>query len=91
MIEIDRRESFYQQEYRGCARLLRDTNRHRRESGRERIRFGMKFYGGDDCANESGSCLPCRDSPAKRPEHAARAAGKVAPRAPDLLVAHERG
>ncbi|WLE61720.1 hypothetical protein GIY62_30225 [Burkholderia plantarii] len=55
MIEIDRRESFYQQEYRGCARLLRDTNRHRRESGRERIRFGMKFYGGDDCANESGS------------------------------------
>ncbi len=62
MIEIDRRENFYQQEYRGCARSLRDTNRHRRESGRERIRFGMKFYGGDDCANESGSCLPCRDS-----------------------------
>lgn len=29
MIEISKRESFYQQEYCGCVYSLRDTNRHR--------------------------------------------------------------
>jgi len=45
MIDISKREAFYQQEYCGCAYSLRDTNRHRREQGREPIRIGVKFYG----------------------------------------------
>jgi epoxyqueuosine reductase len=45
MIEISKREQFYQQEYCGCIYSLRDTNRHRREQGREPIRRGEKFYG----------------------------------------------
>ncbi len=47
MIEISKRENFYQQEYCGCVYSLRDTNRHRRESGREAIEMGVKFYGKD--------------------------------------------
>jgi predicted adenine nucleotide alpha hydrolase (AANH) superfamily ATPase len=47
MIEISKREHFYQQEYCGCVYSLRDTNRHRRDSGRERIKIGLKFYGDD--------------------------------------------
>jgi hypothetical protein len=46
MIEISKREHFYQQEYCGCAYSLRDTNQHRVASGRERIRLGELFYGG---------------------------------------------
>jgi len=53
MIEISKRENFYQQEYCGCVYSLRDTNRHRVESGRERIQLGVKFYGDDDSAMES--------------------------------------
>ena len=45
MIEISKRENFYQQEYCGCVYSLRDTNKHRRESGRERIAMGVQFYG----------------------------------------------
>ncbi len=45
MIEISKRENFYQQEYCGCVYSLRDTNRHRRENGRERIRIGVLYYG----------------------------------------------
>jgi epoxyqueuosine reductase len=45
MIEISKREHFYQQEYCGCVYSLRDTNRHRREQGRERIEIGTQFYG----------------------------------------------
>ena len=48
MIEISKREAFYQQEYCGCVYSLRDTNRHRRDNGRERIQIGVKFYGKDD-------------------------------------------
>jgi predicted adenine nucleotide alpha hydrolase (AANH) superfamily ATPase len=44
MIEISKREEFYQQEYCGCVYSLRDTNRHRRETGRENIRIGEKYY-----------------------------------------------
>lgn len=44
MIEISKRESFYQQEYCGCAYSLRDTNQHRLSTGRERIKLGVKFY-----------------------------------------------
>ena len=45
MIEISKRERFYQQEYCGCVYSLRDSNRHRREQGRERIRIGIRYYG----------------------------------------------
>lgn len=45
MIEISKREQFYQQEYCGCVYSLRDTNRSRRERGMERIKLGEKFYG----------------------------------------------
>jgi len=47
MIEISKREGFYQQEYCGCAYSLRDANRHRREHGRETIRIGVKYYAPD--------------------------------------------
>lgn len=52
MIEISVRERFYQQEYCGCVYSLRDTNRARTESGRERIRRGEKYYGEDIIARE---------------------------------------
>ena len=48
MIEISKRENFYQQEYCGCVYSLRDTNQQRVESGRERIRLGVKFYGDEE-------------------------------------------
>ena len=53
MIEIRKRENFYQQEYCGCVYSLRDTNRHRLERGRECIQPGVKFYGDDDSTIES--------------------------------------
>jgi hypothetical protein len=45
MIEISRREQFYQQEYCGCVYSLRDTNQHRLAQGRARIRIGVSYYG----------------------------------------------
>lgn len=48
MIEISKREQFYQQEYCGCAYSLRDTNAHRRAQGRAPIEIGVKYYGYDD-------------------------------------------
>jgi len=45
MIEISKRENFYQQEYCGCVFSLRDTNRHRVAMGREPIRLGELYYG----------------------------------------------
>ena len=48
MIEISKRENFYQQEYCGCVYSLRDTNRHRVSQGRERIKLGVQFYGHSD-------------------------------------------
>jgi len=48
MIEISKRENFYQQEYCGCVYSLRDTNQHRRAQGRERIHIGVKFYGREE-------------------------------------------
>jgi len=44
MIEISKREHFYQQEYCGCIYSLRDTNQHRRETGRDNIAIGQTFY-----------------------------------------------
>jgi len=45
MIEISKREKFYQQEYCGCVYSLRDTNQHRKSQGRESIKIGVKYYG----------------------------------------------
>lgn len=45
MLEISKREQFYQQEYCGCAYSLRDTNQWRVKNGRERIKIGEKYYG----------------------------------------------
>jgi predicted adenine nucleotide alpha hydrolase (AANH) superfamily ATPase len=45
MIEISKRERFYQQEYCGCIYSLRDTNAHRVAQGREEIRIGEVYYG----------------------------------------------
>jgi len=44
MIEISKREEFYQQEYCGCVYSLRDTNKHRLETGRDKIEIGTQFY-----------------------------------------------
>lgn len=46
MIEISKREAFYQQEYCGCIYSLRDSNAQRRERGRPTIKIGTQFYGG---------------------------------------------
>jgi predicted adenine nucleotide alpha hydrolase (AANH) superfamily ATPase len=48
MIEISKREEFYQQEYCGCIYSLRDTNAHRRATGRDNIEIGVKFYRSDE-------------------------------------------
>ena len=47
MIEISKREEFYQQEYCGCIYSLRDTNEHRLSQGRERIKIGVQYYTAD--------------------------------------------
>lgn len=44
MVEIAKRENFYQQEYCGCVYSLRDTNHARKNRGMTRIRIGKKFY-----------------------------------------------
>lgn len=48
MLEISKREEFYMQEYCGCVYSLRDTNEWRQANGREKIKFGLKFYGQED-------------------------------------------
>lgn len=47
MLDISKTEEFYMQEYCGCVYSLRDTNRWRRQNGRERIQIGVKFYSWD--------------------------------------------
>jgi len=44
MVEIAKREHFYQQEYCGCVHSLRDMNQWRKEHGREKIELGVKAY-----------------------------------------------
>lgn len=48
MIEISKRERFYQQEYCGCVYSLRDSNLHRKSQGRGLIKLGVKYYGDED-------------------------------------------
>jgi predicted adenine nucleotide alpha hydrolase (AANH) superfamily ATPase len=45
MIEISKREKFYQQEYCGCVYSLRDTNKWRVSQGRKKINIGETYYG----------------------------------------------
>lgn len=47
MIQISKREHFYQQEYCGCAYSFRDTNVWREQQQRPRIQIGLKYYGSD--------------------------------------------
>ena len=47
MVEIAKRERFYQQEYCGCVYSLRDTNKWRLQNGRERIQVGVEYYSPD--------------------------------------------
>jgi len=60
MVEISKREEFYQQEYCGCIYSLRDTNAWRTQSGRGKIRLGVKFYGRNesDAPATSSAALP---------------------------------
>ncbi len=44
MLELSKKESFYQQEYCGCAYSLRDTNLWRVSKGKDKIQRGVKFY-----------------------------------------------
>lgn len=47
-LKISKCEQFYMQEYCGCARSLRDTNKWRVENGRERIILGIKYYSNEE-------------------------------------------
>ena len=47
MVEISKREKFYQQEYCGCVYSLRDTNKWRVSQGRSEVNIGKSFYGVD--------------------------------------------
>lgn len=53
MIEISKRENFYQQEYCGCVYSLRDTNKHRLAQGREKIELGVMYYSNEEPAHVS--------------------------------------
>ena len=44
MIEISKREEFYQQEYCGCVYSLRDTNHWRTQNNRKTITIGTQYY-----------------------------------------------
>lgn len=44
MIEISKKENFYQQEYCGCVFSLRDTNKWRTAQGRKKVETGKNFY-----------------------------------------------
>ena len=44
MVEISKKEGFYQQEYCGCVYSLRDTNEKRKKRGLSRIHIGTKYY-----------------------------------------------
>lgn len=52
MVELAKRERFYQQEYCGCIYSLRDTNRWRVKNDRPRIEIGVQFYGLDETSCE---------------------------------------
>lgn len=55
MVELAKKENFYQQEYCGCVYSLRDTNHHRLSQGRPRITRLVNFYGQD--AEDNGAII----------------------------------
>ena len=61
MIEISRREQFYQQEYCGCVYSLRDTNKWRLSQDKEKIQIGVNYYGSKE-ETEPCSGTPERES-----------------------------
>ena len=68
MIQISKRESFYQQEYCGCAYSLRDTNHARLRQGRSRIALGEMYYGAAPLASAPPTAPPSLpSSPASPP------------------------
>lgn len=48
MLDISKREQFYDQEYCGCVYSLRDMNKWRVQNGRDEIKLGVRYYG-DGC------------------------------------------
>jgi predicted adenine nucleotide alpha hydrolase (AANH) superfamily ATPase len=53
MYQIAKREEFYKQEYCGCVYSMRDTNRWRKDNGRERIKIGVEYYNqAEPCSKE---------------------------------------
>jgi len=63
MLEISKRERFYQQEYCGCIYSLRDTNKWRVSNGREKIDIGVKYYTPTEPApNDVAPCLQPAES-----------------------------
>lgn len=54
MVEVSKREKFYQQEYCGCIYSLRDTNLWRVSKGRPKIQLGEKYYGIND--DDTAAC-----------------------------------
>lgn len=67
MIEISKRENFYQQEYCGCVYSLRDTNEHRIATGRERIRLGELYYGQSSAEEKDAQPAALPDTDASSP------------------------
>lgn len=53
MIEVAKREGFYQQEYCGCVYSLRDANEWKRKNGRPTIQIGAKRYRIADVTEQS--------------------------------------
>jgi len=45
MLDISKRENFYQQQYCGCIYSLRDRNKWHVSQGREKIELGVHYYG----------------------------------------------
>jgi len=58
MIEVSKRENFYQQEYCGCVYSLRDTNHWRIQNGRSPVQRGEKFYGVEPARQNGTLSLP---------------------------------
>lgn len=65
MVEISKRENFYQQEYCGCVYSLRDTNKHRIAQGRKRIKIGVLYYG-DEQPDADENRIPVQNLPASQ-------------------------
>jgi len=58
MIDLAKREQFYQQEYCGCVYSLRDTNLRRIQSGRLPVQRGVQFYGAPPPSEEASATPP---------------------------------